>query len=365
MLKNILWAMLIFTSALVSGSVFQPLTATAGDNDADNPKKYTLLFFIQGLNNADIDGPGLPNMKKLKSEGISYQHLSKTVSSQEQVTSASVLGPANNRFLLPQTLSDNSIDCLAVDGTGTITASPARENRLELIIEKNDRLAVDKFLNKTNKSLYQFTAIYLDDISAPGKLNNSAAFQQWSLADNQIGRILNHLIQLDKLAYSTIIITGGGEEPPLIVFNISTNQPKSFHHCRQMDIAPTICSIYGITPPTQMPGNILYESLPLTSSQSINNLNRRIIDLQKECRHYNQQISILQKEQRSVKIQKEDIKKERENIHRIISEKDNTVQKLSRQIKILKFLGTFILIILIIGYIFQYRWLRKKFLMFP
>lgn len=368
MLKNILWTTLLCIFTFISGSMFHQATATTvySNKETNNPKKYTFLFYVQGLNYTDIDGPGLPNIKKLKSKGISYSHVAQSTPTQSHETDAYVLAPLENYFLLTKTLANNSINCLAVDGTGAITASQAKESNLDLITEKNDQLAMDKLLNKLSDDSYQFTAIFLDDTSIPDKLNNSSRFQPWSLADNQVGRVLNLLIKSDKLSSSTIIITGNGETPPLIIYNSSISEPGDFFHCRQLDIAPTICKIHDITPPVEMPGHILYESLTVTNSQALTgDLKKRISDLQKECRQYSEQINTIQKEYQSIESQKAEIKKERENIHRIISEKESTVHRLVIQIKILKFTGAVIIIILLIGYIFLYRWLRKKYLIFP
>ncbi|TYO95006.1 hypothetical protein [Desulfallas thermosapovorans] len=364
MLKNILWALLVCIFTFISGSVFHQAAAAdvTTNKETNNPKKYTFLFYVQGLNYTDIDGPGLPNIKKLKSEGVSYSHVAQST----PTTNTDVLVPLDNRFLLTKILANNDINCLAVDGTGAITVSQARGSNLELISEKNDQLAVDKLLDKLNDNSYQFTAIFLNDTSIPDKLNNSSRFQPWSLADNQVGRVLNHLIKNDRLSSSTIIITGNGETPPLIIYNSNIGKPESYFYCCQLDIAPTICKIHGITPPAEMPGHILYESLPVTNSQILTgDLKKRIGDLQKECQYYNEQISVIQKEYQSIESQKAEIKKERENIHRIISEKDSTTHRLLIQIKILKFAGAVIVILLLTGYVFLYRWLRKKYLIFP
>lgn len=134
MLKNILWATLICISALISGGMFQ--TETASANNSDNPEKYTFLFFVQGLNNTDLDGSGLPNIKRLQSQGISYQQMSKTLPAREQDALTGVLGLRDNQLLLTRALEDNNIDCLLIDGTGTISPALASENRLEIITEK-------------------------------------------------------------------------------------------------------------------------------------------------------------------------------------------------------------------------------------
>jgi len=363
MLKIIIWTTLLCISALFSGSTFNPAAATA--SNTDKPQKYTFLFFIQGLNVNDLNGSGLPNMKKLKSEGISYQQVTKTQPTHEQSALTSILGLRDDQLLLTQALADNKIDCLAVDGTGTISASLAKNNRLALISEPNDQLALDKFLDKMHKQPYQFAAIYLNDASQTDQSNTTSKYQKWSQADNQVGRVINYLIRVDKLDSATIIITGGGSTPPLLVYNGGTNQPESFYHCRQLDIAPTICKMYGIIPPAAMPGHILYESLPPTSTGTLtSNLKHRVSDLQEECQQYNQQISLFEKEQQAMQTEKTALKKARADINQIIAEKDSTIQNLSLQISILKILGAVILIILFAGYIFQYRWLRKKFLIF-
>ncbi|KAF1084705.1 hypothetical protein SPSYN_02485 [Sporotomaculum syntrophicum] len=345
--KNIYWIIIICFSALVSGNA---PTATAADSDTDNPNQYIFLFYVEGLNDTELDGSGLPNMKKLKSTGISYQHVTKTIPAEEQEAFLS----------LTRSLSNNNIDCLAVDGGKKLTTALAKKNGLELISEKNDQLAVDRLLEKIKGQPDQFTAIYLDDASQTEKPG-----RKWSTADNQVGRVINQLMRSDKLANTTIIITGGGDTPPLVIFNNGQNQPESYYHCRQLDIAPTICKIYGITPPAAITGSVLYECLSQSSSKALtSNLKLRINDLQKETQQYNQQIILLHKERQTVIAQQADLKKAREDIQQIILAKDSTIERLSLQIKILKILGTVILSILLIGYIFLYRWLRKKYLLF-
>ncbi len=347
MLKNIFWIIIICLSALVLGST---PTATAAVSDTDNPNQYTFLFYVEGLTDTELNGSGLPNMKKLKGAGVSYQHVTKTIPAEGQEAF----------FSLTRSLSNNNIDCLAVNSGKKLTTALAKENGLELIPEKNDQLAVDRLLEKIKGQPNLFTAIYLDDASQTDKPG-----RKWSTADNQVGRVINQLMRSDKLANMTIIITGGGDAPPLVIFSNGQNQPESYYHCRQLDIAPTICKIYGITPPAGMTGNILYESLPQSSSKTLtSNLKLRVNDLQKEAQQYHQQISELYKERQAIKTQQADLKKAREDIQQIILANDSTVERLSLQIKIIKILGTIILIILLIGYIFLYRWLRKKYLLF-
>lgn len=347
--KSIFWVTIFCLVILVSGTSFiAPTPAAAGSTSS--PNQYTFLFYVAGLTNTELNGTGLPNMKKLQNAGISYQHVTQGTPTEEQEAF----------FLLTRSLADNAIDCLAVDGQQRLTTAQTKANGLELISEQNDQQAVDKLLEKIKVHPDRFTAIYLDDPSPEDKPG-----RKWSSADNQVGRVINQLIRYDKLAGSTIIITGGGSMPPLIIYNTGQNQPDSFYHCHQLDIAPTICNLFGIKPPATMAGKILYESLPQSSSKALTgNLKLSVNNLQKETLLYTQQISELHKEQQAVKTQQADLRKAEENIRQIILTKDNTIARLNLQIKIMKILSAVILFILLIGYLILYRWLRKKYLLF-
>jgi len=330
-----------------------------------NNKYYTFLIFVGELKYSDLDGAALPNIKKLKDSGASYRNLINT-SSKPVDNVLAVLGRDKDVLYLPKILADNGISCLVVDGSGKLSQTLLNNNRMDVITESSDHLAMDKFLTQFVDKSYQFVTIYLDDTCQPAPGQNSARFNQWSSADNQIGRLVNNLINTGRLAKSTLILTGGGIESPLIVFGNKISAPAKYFYCRQSDIASTICKIFDIAPLNDLPGSILYECLQHTSDdQKISQLKARIIDLQKECLVYTQEITKIQKEQQIISLQKVQVEQERKKIARIISEKNQTVNHLIMQIKLLKFFGTVIVLLLLAGYILEYKILRKKFLMFP
>lgn len=330
-----------------------------------NSKNYVFLIFVGELKNSDLDGAALPNIQKIKDSGTSYRHLSNRKSEPANNILAA-LGKDKNILHLPNMLADKGIYCLVVDGSGKLPKALFDNNRIDVIAEKSDHLAMDKFLTQFADKSYQFVTIYLDDTSQPAPGKNSARFNQWSSADNQVGRLVNNLINTGRLTDSTMILAGGGEQSPLIVYGNKISGPATYFHCRQSDIAPTVCQIYGITPPNELPGSILYECLqPTSNDQLISDLKNRIIDLQEECLLYAQKIAQTQKEQQIINLQKADIEQERKKIARIISEKNQAVNHLIMEIKLLKFFGAVIVILMLAGYIVEYKILRKKFLMFP
>ncbi|SFR18311.1 hypothetical protein [Desulfoscipio geothermicus] len=328
-------------------------------------KNYIFLIFVEELKYSDLNGAALPNIKKIKDSGASYRHLTNT-SSEPVDNVLAGLGKDKDVLYLPKILIDNGIRCLVVDGSGKLSQTLLNNNRIDVITESSDHLAMDKFLTQFADKSYQFVTIYLDDTSQPAPGQNSARFNQWSSADNQIGRLVNNLISTGRLTDSTLILAGGGEQSPLIIYGNKISVPAKYFHCQQNDIAPTICQIFGITPPNDLPGSILYECLqPISNDQLVNHLKTRIIDLQKECLVYTQEIAKTQKEQHIINLQKAEVEEERKKIARIISEKNQAVNHLIMQIKLLKFFGAVIILLMLAGYIVEYKILRKKFLMFP
>lgn len=359
MFKKGLWVIII-SCLLIYNYGNKPLPAGAASVNED----YVFLVFISELKESDLGGSFLPNIKKARSSGISYSYLANNNSTPEE-NLLTILGKKNNQLLLPEVLNKNGVKCLLVDGTETMPKQLLEQNNISVIANHSDQQAMDKFINEFNKEPHQFVAIYLDDTSKPAE-GHTARFNQWSSADNQLGRLINFLINSDKLNQSTVIIAGGGNQAPLILYGDKLSIQGSYKYCNQLDIAPTICELYGFNPPNNLGGHILYECLqPKSDSSTIKYLQAKINDLQEECLLNAQKSKQLKKEQQRIDMQIADIEKERNNIQRIISNKDDDIKVLVIQLKLLKFFGAIIILLMLIGYFVEYKILRKKFLMFP
>lgn len=355
MFKKILGTTLICIFFLMYGAE-SCLEAAVNDNN----HKLTIVFFINELKISDLEGQGLPNMKKLQESGVSYQHISTSVSSPKEGL-FSLLGQKDTDLLLPQALINNGFKCLIVDGSAMLPQTVFKSNQIDVISEKSDHLAIEDLLKKfSNDHAYEFVVIYLDDVSSPAKDLKSNSFNKWSAVDNQVGRVINNLINSGKLSKSTIILTGGGDSPPLIMYGNSIKAPANYFYCHQLDVSPTICKINDITPPAKLPGSVLYESLV----SSNNNLQNRINDLQKECLLKNQEIELFKQEQKFVQTQKASIDEERKKNNEHISEKNQQIKRLITKIMLYKIGGIIVLFLILLGYIIQYKILRKKFIMF-
>lgn len=323
-------------------------------------QKTVFLIFIKGLEQYHLQERGLPNIIQLKDRGLYYRSVARSGVYPEQCL-MSILEQKSNLLLLPRALANNGIDCALLDGSGRLPRELMKKNNIKVITEQNDKLLLDKFLKEFNPGRSQFITIYLDDPSKPGIGKNLNSSQRWSNADNQVGRLLNYLINSKTLDNTTFILTSGASNPPLILFK--NGSPNSgYYYCHQSDIAPTICKIFGFSPPAELSGDILYEFI--TRDANIE-LRQRIYDLQKQNLQASRKITILQEEQRLINIQKNEIVQERKNFRRTISEKDQIINHLNTKLKIFKFFSISAILVFLAGYIVEYKILRKKFLMFP
>ncbi|MBF7084552.1 hypothetical protein IT084_16550 [Desulfallas sp. Bu1-1] len=354
MVRKSLILVLIFLCATIFGD------GTCFAAKAKSGQEYVFLIFVKELEQPHLEERGLPNIGQLKDGGIYYRSVARPDSPPEDCL-LSILGQKNTMLFLPLALANNGVNCTMVDGSGRLPQNLLKKNNVDVISEQNDRLVLDKFFEVFDPDRPQFVTIYLDDPSNPANDKYLPSSQRWSNADNQVGRLLNYLINSKALNNTSIILTSGAPKPPLILFRHGYPNAE-YYYCHQSDIAPTICKIFGVSPPAGLSGNILFEFL---SRSPDTNLQKRINDLQEQCLLANRKINLLQEEQRLVNIQKYEIVQERKNFRRIISEKDQIIKQLNVKIKIFKFLSILAVFIFLAGYIVEYKILRKKFLIFP
>lgn len=340
-------------AVLILFGILSSWTSTAAYAQSDN---YIYLIYIKGLSVSDIEGKKLPNLKSLADSSTSYSNVSKPQVFPESIYT--LFGDENKTYSLPKMLSKNGIDCMFIDGSGEIQKKYCDNNSLDLISGTNDKEVLNQYFSLPPEKDYSFVTIYLDDVNA----SETSEFRRWSLVDNEMGLLLNYLINSKKIDQTSIFITGDSDKPPLLMFRYNLNFKANYYYCDLLDLGPTICELYGINPPSNMPGNTLYEFFNNSNDpMSI----KRIVDLQKQCLLAEEKISLLQKNNNSINADKNKILEEKNNFDQKLLEKENQINVLRIKLKLFKLASLAAFIILLFGYIIEYRILRKKFLMFP
>ncbi|WP_027365923.1 hypothetical protein [Desulfotruncus alcoholivorax] len=340
-------------AAFILFAILTGWTSTAAYAQSGN---YTYLIYIKGLKASDIEGSELPNLKSLADNSISYANVSKPNPFPESLYT--LFGGPNRTSSLPKTLSKNGVDCLLIDGSGEIPKNYCDQNSLDLISGTNDKDVLNQYFSLFPEKDYNFVTIYLDDIND----SDTSETRRWSLVDNQIGLLLNYLINTKKIDKSYIFITGDTDQPPLLMFRYNPNFKANYYYCSLMDLGPTICKIYCINLPPGMSGNILYEFF-INSTEPMSM--KRIVDLQKQCLMAEEKINLLQKNNNLINADKIKIFEEKLIFDRKILEKEKQITGLEIKLKLFKIAAFLGLVILVTGYVIEYKVLRKKFLIFP
>ncbi|HWI55331.1 MAG TPA: alkaline phosphatase [Desulfobacteria bacterium] len=198
--------------------------------------------------------------------------------------------------------------------------------------------------------------------------------------DTEIGKLLRALGSGSVINDSLIIVVGNSGNPsskgvlskdnseftaPVIMtgpgLKISVNVPP----VRVTDIAPTAAVLSGMQMSPESNGFVLWNVLrPGNGFVETNLLIKRVKDLSEENVRSTVGNYRLMEEKRLVKAERERVESEKQKIQKTIEHKDLYIKSLNLKISLFKLAGVMALGLFGVGYVVEYFYLRKKFLMF-
>lgn len=183
-------------------------------------------------------------------------------------------------------------------------------------------------------------------------------------ADNRIGELLNFLHQQGLYDQSLFTITGVGDAPPLIIKGLQFKCGVVLPPAGVIDVAPTLGYVLGSKLP-EAGGLVLWNAMEPGSFQNgIYLMEQRIKDLaQAQVKAY-EEIYRLRNEQHQVQDEKARVTAERDETSQAINERDRKIRSLEWKMRALISTILLLLILFAIGYLWEYRYLKKKFLLF-
>lgn len=184
-------------------------------------------------------------------------------------------------------------------------------------------------------------------------------------ADNRVGELLNSLHRQGLYDQSLLVITGTGDRPPLIIKGLQFKCGVVLPPAGIIDVSPTLAYVLGSKLP-EASGLVLWNAMEPGSFQNgIYLMEQRIKDLaQAQVRAY-EEIYRLRGEQYQVRDEKARLTAERDQTSRAINERDRQIRSLELKIKALTAAILLLVILFGAGYLWEYRYLKKKFLLFP
>jgi hypothetical protein len=236
--------------------------------------------------------------------------------------------------------------------------------------DSRDHEAVQRVTARIPDGLPFFTLIYLNDsMEALLSMDDTSYYDALMSFDNSLGDMVNHLKNNNMYDDSLIMITSvrstsPSDLVPLLIHGPGCRSGIRTSSVMALDTCATICSFMGISAPAASLGIPVYDAMTVRDEDK-NYVNVKwIADLKKERiaqwgRYYENQDELY----RTIH-QMTSIKEERQNIYHFAGEKEKIIEALQSRISWQRGMGCGILLLVLSGYLLEYRWLKKKFMLF-
>ncbi|GAB6157741.1 hypothetical protein JCM39194_09410 [Desulfotomaculum varum] len=384
--QRLLYCITVFLICFITASPVRanPVTNNpAVPEKVDGPRVTSKIFIIivDGLQAETLQKTSAPNINGIANAGVKAAGVVTVFPDTTQATVASILTgmlPEQHKFVKPGSrLAGNTIQAI-MEEKKINTAFFGASDELKLLLAQGgyccsghfngkDELVINNLLNEWSRSQAYLNIVMLPELH--GILDKYGVdSNEYKLAvtrtDTQIGRLLKKLHDENSYENSMIVITGTLGAPPLIMKGLPFKESAVIPPVSLCDVAPTIGYLNGIKL-ENIAGLVLWNSFKEVGGQSEEYLlNERIKDLSLANAKLLQDMSRLQQEKLLVKQQQEIVAREKEDIQRQIEIRDGKIKALENRIRSYHVIALVLLALAAAGYVFLYKILRKRFLMF-
>lgn len=350
------------------------------------PIEHVILVSIDGLSYEGYASQPKSNIKYLAVEGVSAPRSlavrTDTVEAAEATLLTGCLPSEHQYFTSSDKIEVESLldvfqkskqSILVVDGSGGKLRGFCHGDKEYIKVPSGARDAevMERALAALKKHHPFFTYIYLNDCRE-AQLNptQEVYYQALKLSDNEIGRLISLLKQMEIYDKTALVITAARSSSKSdmvpIVFKAPQLKPYSaVEGATVYDIAPTICSLVGSTKPYSSIGVTLWDAFRAqTEKEEMVLMKRRLNGLEEErlknwIRYYE-----LDRERLRLVRQIQEIKEERERVFGYAGERENAIGSLRQRLNYTRIGALTLITVLIMGYYVEYRVLKKKFTLF-
>lgn len=345
--------------------------------------QQVFLISIDGLNYEGFISSYTPNMNYLASEGVvDRKSMSFAVNSIEASEACLITGtfPEEHKFITAgDSLEVESVfdqirktkkEVLMVDASGGKLEKLGASKYIKIEAQKNDREAFQAAIKQHQNGHPFFTYIYVNDcLDALLSLNQKTYSQSITKVDQYVGELLDYLRKQGELDKTLIVITSPRSSSnsnlcPLIMRGPGCKSGTVMSDTMLIDVAPTLSYLLGLKVPFNVRGIPLYEAFTVEPRQQLPVLNTWINALKKERistwkRYFASQEELYRTIKQLIAVQEE-----RQNIFHYAGQREETIASLQNKIRLQRIIGGVILLLMAAGYLVEYRWLRKKYLLF-
>lgn len=350
-----------------------------------NSPEHVFIISVDGLNYEGLISTPTPNIESLAGEGvIDEKSLALRVDTLEAAEASLLTGafPEEHQHYaekdklevesLLEALNKKDRSLLFVDGSGGKLSAFAYGEKEYLKLESNqsDQEVFEQTIKRFNELKPFFTYVYLNDCrEALLSLDEKAYYKAIKSVDEHLGDFVNYL-RKEKLFYNSLIIVTSSRSSspshlvPLIIHGPDCKSGEKLGETMVIDIVPTVCNLCGFNNLYNSRGICIYDALMLNSEDMINLSEKWITDYQKDRIRNQKRYFELEDEMDRTLRRMASIKEEKDSIFDFAGKKEKNINKLKLQITMERLIFLIIILLMLFAYILQYRWLKKKFLLF-
>lgn len=356
--------------------------ATAADekepSSQKKPQYSTQIYYIviDGLQGSALKQAQAPNINGVASSGIRINYAIPVFPPSVEASVASLLTgsePSLHKFPGKELAGTTILDLLHKkklkvgfwDGTGRL--KPLAKGGSYRKVEGDDKAVIKAAIEDIKKDKPYFSLIVLDDLrkildnSGP---NSQAYLKALTQTDNNVGILLHYLHQEGVFEQSLVVIAGTTGKPPVIIKGPRFKCGATLPPISLIDVAPTIANLLG-EKMLDASGLVLWNAFdPGSFQDGLYLMEQRIKDLSNAHVLAFEKIHQLLRDKKEVEEEQKRIAREKENTTRAIEERDAKIAHLEQKINFLKIVILVLIVLFTCGYFAEYRYLRKKFLLF-
>lgn len=402
-MRKLKWLFIFMTTGLLFCMGVNAQDIRQPDKSAERPPeqkiiKHILYVVVNGLTEERIKSAYTPNLNGLASGGVKTSAVGVMPLNIQAFTASLISGSdptvhgitGTGRQIKVQSLPD----LMAGSGRKSVFISPRAISVQDLFkrktqggvtvidVEKNEnRDVIDQATSVLAKDRPFFMGIVLPGVKEPPERLGSGKklAADVNVIDEQIGRLLVSLRSQGIYDESMIIIAGynnitskytgpadyKGLIGPLVMTGPGLKTGENLPPVKLTDIAPTTALLAGLRITADSNGLVLWNALRSgTGFQQENLLIKRVKDLSEENIKLVGDAYRMAEEKRLVKLEKENLNQEKIQYQKTIASKDRQISWLKFKIGSLKILEAITVLLMAVGYVVEYFYLKKKFLMF-
>lgn len=349
------------------------------------PVKHIFIISVGGLNSEGFAGTATSNMNYLAGEGILDRHTlavrTDTLESAETSLLTGTEPAAHKHYTVNDSvevesifdvLKQNKRSILVVDGSGGKLQSFAHGNKEYRKIKPaaGSQQILEEAYSSFQKNQPFFNYIYIDDCSdVLLKQDQKAYFAAIRKLDTQLGVFLKKLHDSGKYKDSLIIITSArssspSHQVPFIMSGPGVKVNTAISGSMIIDLASTVCHLADLKVPANSRGIPMYAAFKVAADQKETINDAWVKDLQKDrLANWDMNYQLNDELGRTIR-QMTAIKEEKQSIFDFAGEREQLIATLKNKLIVERGIWSGALILMLLGYVGEYIWLRKKFLLF-